>query len=70
MSSTDSSYCPSARGLALQILVAMFPHDDDFEAPIRELLTQLEALNGFYPDEETTSSGRSCWTSCEARTSI
>jgi acetyl-CoA carboxylase carboxyl transferase subunit alpha len=31
----------------------MFPHDDDFEAPIRELLTQLEALNGFYPDEET-----------------
>ena len=26
---------------------------DDFEAPIRDLLRELESLNGFYPDEAT-----------------
>jgi len=31
----------------------MCPQEEDFEAPIRELLTQIEALNGFRPNAET-----------------
>jgi len=31
----------------------MCPLEDDFEAPIRELLDQLESLDGFYPNAET-----------------